>query len=87
MLNLCIQSNHTNIRIMRLKVETIYRIDGFDRRHGGLIKRALGQELGKGINSIYLYLRENRENGDLTKLAALKLIAGMLEVSLDSLTE
>ena len=79
--------NHTKIRTMKLKTEIIYRIDGYDRRRGGEIKRALCQILEKGMNSIYLYLRENRKNGELTKLAALKLIADKLSMNLDYLTE
>lgn len=80
-------TNHTNIHIMKLKTEIIYRIDGYDRRRNGEIKRALCQTLKRGMNSVYLYLRENRENGELTKLAALKLIADKLSMNLDYLTE
>lgn len=72
---------------MKLKTEIIYRIDGYDRRRNGEIKRALCQTLKRGMNSVYLYLRENRENGELTKLAALKLIADKLSMNLDYLTE
>ena len=72
---------------MKLKTEIIYRIDGYDRRRNGEIKQALCQTLGRKMNSIYLYLRENRRNGELTKLAALKLIADKLNMKLDYLTE
>ena len=79
--------NLTNICVMKLKTEIIYRIDGYDRRRNGEIKRALCQTLERGMNSIYLYLRENRANGELTKLAALKVIADKLSMNLDYLTE
>jgi hypothetical protein len=39
------------------------------------------------MNSIYLYLRENRENGELTKLAALKVISDKLKINFDYLAE
>lgn len=73
---------------MKLKPETIYRIDGYDLRNGGEIKKALCKLLGKSMHSIYLYLRENHDNGELTKLAALRLIAGKLDISnVESLVE
>ena len=72
---------------MKLKTEIIYRIDGYDRRHEGEIKRALSAVLGRSMNSIYIYLNENRENGELTKLSALKVIANKLNIDINYLTE
>jgi hypothetical protein len=72
---------------MKLKTEVIYIIDGYDRHNNNKIKRALCQTLNCEINSIYRYLHENRANGELTKLAALKLIADKLSMNLDDLTE
>lgn len=72
---------------MKLKTEVIYRIDGYDRRRNGEVKHALRQTLDRGMNSIYLYLRENRENGELTKYAALQVISEKLGIAINDLLE
>lgn len=72
---------------MKLKTEIIYRIDGYDRRRNGEIKNALCQLLSCGKGTIYKYLRDNKENGSLTKLAALHLIADKLNIDYHYLTE
>ncbi len=72
---------------MKLKLDTIFRIQGYDHKYGGEIKRTLQQTLGKGSNTIYLHLRENKENGELTKLAALEVIAEFLNTGVYNIVE
>jgi len=50
-------------------------------------RRKIGEALDISDQTIYQHLRANRNNGELTKMATLKVIAALLNVSVDALVD
>ena len=72
---------------MRLKNEIIERMNGYDQKRKLALAKDLREELAISQPTEWRYRNENRENGPLTTLAALKIISQHLNEEIDYLTE
>lgn len=65
---------------MKIKTEIMKKVQESTK-----IKRELAWKLDVSDSSISRYIRDNSENGELTKIAAIKIIASKLNVSEESI--